>query len=101
MTVEWPTVPLEPKVATIVRGVTYSRNDASSEPTEGRLPLLRAGNIGNGDLDVERDLIWIPAEVVSQKQKLQPNDIVVCTSSGSPAVVGKAAILREEFWRHV
>jgi type I restriction enzyme, S subunit len=93
----WPRLPLSPRLAEVVRGVTYSREDAKREPVQGFVPLLRAGNIGDGQLDIDHDLVWVPAERVTSTQYLRPNDIVVCTSSGSPAVVGKAAILERHF----
>ncbi len=93
----WLRATLAPHVADIVRGVTYARDDAAREPRDGFLPLLRAGNIKEGLLETGHDLVWIPSDRVAPKQVLQRNDIVLCTSSGSPAVVGKTAILDHDF----
>ncbi len=92
----WPEVPLSPAVADVVRGVTFSQGDAVREPRDGYLPVLRAGNIAEA-LVLDRDLVWIPKSVVTDQQVLRPHDIIMCTSSGSPAIVGKSGILEEIF----
>lgn len=92
----WPQVQLSPALASVVRGVTFSQADASDERFEGGVPVLRAGNIQRR-LIVDQDLVWIGHTFVGDDQYLQKNDIVVCTSSGSASLVGKAAILEDEF----
>ena len=91
----WPTVPLD-TVAEVVRGVTFSKADAERDPSPGLLPVLRAGNIAQ-TLNTASDLVYVDQRRVSDKQKLRPKDIVVCTSSGSAAVLGKSAMLNEEW----
>ena len=80
---------------TIVRGVSYKKKDARSQFSQGLVPILRATNIG-GVLNF-RDLIYVPDRYVKQQQILNFGDIVVAASSGSRAVVGKAAQLRREW----
>ncbi len=92
----WPQVPLSPSLAKVVRGVTFSQADASSDPFDNGVPVLRAGNIQER-LITEADLVWVNRKFVSKEQFLQRNDIVVCTSSGSASLVGKSAILNHSF----
>lgn len=92
----WPQVSLSPTLAKVVRGVTFSQADASSEPFDGGVAVLRAGNIQQR-LITDRDIVWVDSKFVSQDQYLQRNDILVCTSSGSASLVGKSAILNEAF----
>lgn len=73
-----------------VRGVTYAKDEALTAPAAGYVPILRAGNISEGSL-ISDDLIYVPAARVSSKQRLQRNDVLIATSSGSLDVVGKAA----------
>lgn len=80
-------------VATLLRGVTYKKADSSKTPGEGLVPILRATNIRD-DLDFE-DLVYVPGSYVTDEQMLRRGDIVIAASSGSRAVVGKAAPLRE------
>lgn len=78
-------------VLTVVRGVSYKKEDASIEPSPGLVPILRATNIQNGL--VLQDFIHVPRRYVSDEQLLRRGDIVVAASSGSRSVVGKAAQL--------
>ena len=48
---------------------------------------------GTGD----KNLLWVPNHLVSSKQRTRCGDIVMCTSSGSSAVVVKSAHLRQEW----
>lgn len=92
----WPQLYLSPALAKVVRGITFSQVDASSDPFDGSVAVLRAGNIQQS-LITDRDLVWVDSKFVSQDQYLQRKDIVVCTSSGSASLVGKSAILDEAF----
>lgn len=91
----WPTVDLD-TAADVIRGVTFSKGDASDKPAPGLVPVLRAGNIGD-QLNTEDDLVFVDKSFVSKNQRLQPGDIVVCMSSGSANVLGKSAMLDSEW----
>ncbi len=73
-----------------VRGVSYAGGDASQLPLPGHLPIIRGGNITDDGLSFD-DLVFVPAERVSSRQKVRQHDIVIAASSGSLEVVGKAA----------
>lgn len=81
-------------IATQVRGVTYSKDDAVSTPRDGYIPILRATNITDHGLTFD-NLIYVPSTNVHPRQMLQQGDIVVATSSGSIDVVGKASIVTQ------
>jgi type I restriction enzyme S subunit len=86
---EWPKV----KTGTLaeqVRGVSYGKEDAADSQLPGYLPVLRAGNITDDGL-VYEDLVFVPKERISEKQKIRRGDVVIAASSGSLDVVGKAA----------
>jgi type I restriction enzyme S subunit len=85
----WGEVPIS-SVVEIIRGVTYQKDQASSAPNPGSLPVLRANNIQQGKLIFE-DLVYVPAACMSEKQCLKQGDIIIAMSSGSKSVVGKAA----------
>lgn len=78
------------ELAEQVRGVSYAKEDASDSPLPGYIPVLRAGNITDVGL-VFNDLVYVPNERVSEKQRIRHHDVVVAASSGSLDVVGKAA----------
>ena len=73
----------------LLRGVTYTRADASDVPFEGSIPVVRANNIQARAFDLH-DLVYVPDRLVSDAQRIRKGDVVVATSSGSISVVGKA-----------
>jgi type I restriction enzyme, S subunit len=95
------------ELAEQVRGVSYGKQDASPAPLPGYLPVLRAGNITDAGL-VFDDLVFVPAERISTKQRIRRHDVVIAASSGSLDVVGKAALALHDsandegpiIWRH-
>ncbi|WBB49844.1 restriction endonuclease subunit S [Verrucosispora sp. WMMA2044] len=92
------TVPLVPvrELAEQVRGVTYTKGEASATSGLNLVPILRAGNINDNGLNLS-DLIFVPESRVAPKQRIRRNDILIATSSGSLDVVGKAAQARVDF----
>jgi len=85
------TVPLS-AVAEVVRGVTFDKGEALDIAWSDAIPVLRAGNIADR-LVTDHDLVWVPSARVSPEQRMRSGDIAICMSSGSPAVVGKSALL--------
>ena len=84
------------EIAEQIRGVTYSKGDASDSAAPGFTPVLRAGNIDDDGLSFD-DLVFVPKEKISSKQFILRGDVLIATSSGSLDVVGKAAIAQENF----
>lgn len=80
-------------VSKLVRGVTFKKAEASTESQPDTVPVIRAGNIQNERLVLDRDLIYVPAARVKAEQRLRAGDIVIASSSGSLSVVGKSARL--------
>jgi type I restriction enzyme S subunit len=83
----WASVPLL-DVSKLVRGVTYTKGDARSEPFTGSIPVLRANNIQDRGFNLD-DLVHVPESLVSEQQHVGIGDVVVATSSGSISVVGR------------
>lgn len=82
-------------VLTVIRGVSYKKEQAKNEAFAGYVPILRATNIQ--DRLTFDELVYVPRSNVSPEQQLRKGDIVVAASSGSRAVVGKAAQLNEDW----
>lgn len=82
-------------VLTVIRGVSYKKEEARKERVDGYLPILRATNIQ--DRLTFDELVYVPSAKVSREQRLRKGDLVVAASSGSRAVVGKAAQLNEDW----
>lgn len=73
-----------------IRGVSYKPNDVSGVIDESHSAILRAHNIQDDGLNFE-DLVYIDKKKIKNQQYLKKGDIVICASSGSKHLVGKAA----------
>ena len=73
-----------------IRGVSYKPNDLHKELDENSVILLRANNIDDGSINFD-DILYVDTSKVSKNQFLQKGDILICASSGSKHLVGKAA----------
>jgi type I restriction enzyme, S subunit len=80
-------------LCSVIRGVTYKKHEALFVPTEGFIPLVTSAQISERGLDLTAKITYVPAERVSDAQRLARGDIVVATSSGSASVVGKSAMV--------
>ncbi|MBE0672192.1 MAG: restriction endonuclease subunit S [Anaerolineales bacterium] len=83
------------ELSRMIRGVTYSKNDARDEPSNGLIPILRAMNITERGL-VFGDLVYVPRKLVKDEQVIKAGDVVIAISSGSITVVGKAKQTRTD-----
>lgn len=82
-------------LATLIRGVTYKKEQSFGVPGPGRLPILRANNIDN-EISFD-DLVYVEEGLVSGEQKVRMGDIVLAMSSGSKRMVGKSALVTHNF----
>ena len=73
-----------------VRGVSYKPEDLHSELDDDSVILLRANNIDSGKINLD-DVVYVDKSKVSAEQYLRKGDILICASSGSKSLVGKAA----------
>ncbi|WP_304405689.1 MULTISPECIES: restriction endonuclease subunit S, partial [Helicobacter] len=69
-------------------GLTYKPSDIVNE--NGYI-VLRSSNIKDGKLDLS-DIVRVDLEI-SDKLKVQKNDIIICARNGSKKLVGKSAIV--------
>lgn len=92
----WAKVPIR-DTAYYLRGVSYKKQDAQKIFSEGYLPILRATNIQHNKLILDHNLVYVPKEYVKNDQMLEQGDVVICMSSGSKHLVGKAAFLTTDW----
>ena len=78
------------KLARQIRGVSYKPEDLHYSLDDSAVILLRANNIDNGKINFD-DVVYVDKSKVSGEQYLLPGDILICASSGSKQLVGKAA----------
>ena len=82
------------KLGTIIqqiRGVSYKPTDVRNADDPDAVALLRANNIQDAGLNFD-DLVFVDKKKVSPEQMIRKGDIVICASSGSKNLVGKAAV---------
>ncbi len=90
----WKTVRLG-DVCEQIRGVSYKPADLHNELDDNSVILLRANNIFGDALNYD-ELVYVDNKKVSDSQYLKKGDILICASSGSKNLVGKAACLEED-----
>ena len=73
----WREAPLG-ELITVLRGVSYKKQDATTEPAAGKIPILRASNIDDRLNFI--DLVYVPQEYVSEVQLLNVGDMVIAAS---------------------
>lgn len=79
-------------IAMQIRGVSYHPEDLHNALDEDSVVLLRANNIKDGKLILD-DVVYVSKSKVAEQQYLQTGDILICASSGSKELVGKAAFV--------
>ena len=79
-----------PSVVEQVRGVSYKPTDLHASLDKDSITLLRANNIEDGKI-IFSDVVFVDRKCVSTNQILKKGDILICASSGSRNLVGKAA----------
>jgi type I restriction enzyme M protein len=80
------------EVAQIIRGVTYSKGDQTSDQTNKI--ILTADNITlEGNFEIKKEVFLYNDFKISSEKKLAKNDIFICFSSGSKEHLGKVAFM--------
>lgn len=73
-----------------IRGVSYKPEDLHDSLDDTAVILLRANNIDEGKINFD-DVVYVDKSKVSNEQYLKVGDVLLCASSGSKQLVGKAA----------
>ena len=80
------------EISTIVRGITFPKDERSDQPQPGLIACLRTTNV-QAEVDWE-DLWFVPEHFVRrQEQHVQPYDILISTAN-SLELVGKVALVK-------
>ena len=78
------------ELAMQIRGVSYKPEDIHDRLDKDAVILLRANNISGGKINFD-DIVYVDRRKVSNEQYLRKGDVLICASSGSKQLVGKAA----------
>lgn len=79
-----------------IRGVSYKSTDLHGDLNSDSVILLRANNINEGKINFD-DIVYVDKSKVKKEQYLKKGDILVCASSGSKELVGKAAFINKDY----
>ena len=78
-----------------IRGVSYKPDDLHDTLDDNSVMLLRSNNIAENGLILD-DVVYVDKSKVSDVQYLRIGDILVCASSGSKNLVGKATMIKHQ-----
>lgn len=78
-------------MVTSQRGITYDKHDLVQNPNDGVL-ILRGNNIQNHKLIYDNNTAYIPADFISDGQRIKAHDILITMSSGSKEHIGKCVM---------
>ena len=78
-----------------IRGVSYKKTDLHDTLNSSSISLFRANNINEGKLIFD-DIVYVDRKKVNEAQYLRKGDILICTSSGSKQLVGKAVLIKKD-----
>ena len=79
-------------VTNIYRGVSYKKNDEHHEKKNNDCLVMRGGNVQEGRIDLGNDNVYVDRSLVTDKQLVRENDIIIVSSTGSTRVIGRAGI---------
>lgn len=80
-----------------LRGISYQKGDAYSGEFENSVWVLRGGNIQDGKIVINKgDDVYVSKELVREEQLIRKGDVVIVSSTGSKALIGKAAHAMED-----
>lgn len=75
-----------------LRGITYQKGDAYNAPFKNSVWVLRGGNIQDGKIVTKKnDDVYVSNKLVKKEQLIRKGDVIIVSSTGSKALVGKAA----------
>lgn len=79
-------------ITNIYRGVSYKKNDEHREKKINDCLVMRGGNVEEGRINLENDNVYVDRTLVTDKQLVRENDIIIVSSTGSTRVIGRAGI---------
>ena len=79
-------------IASSIRGVSYTKDQLVD--SQNGILVLRGNNIQDNHLIYDSNVAYVPNELVSEEQRIQPLDIIMTMSSGSKEHIGKCAMFQ-------
>ena len=79
----------------MVSGTSYKKGDVCTNGVR----ILRGGNIVNDELVLADDDVFLPDEYANSEKNIRKDDIIIVASTGSQKVIGKPALIRQNYDR--
>lgn len=79
----------------MVSGTSYKKGDVCTNGVR----ILRGGNIVNDELVLAEDDVFLPNEYENIEKNIRKDDIIIVASTGSQKVIGKPALIRQNYDR--
>lgn len=83
-------------ISEIIRGVSYKKHQVAADLNDNHVFIIRGGNIQDGEIINQNDNVYVPKELVRDKQFIKKGDVVIVSSTGSPKVIGKPGIIKKD-----
>lgn len=80
-------------IVELVSGTSYGKGDVQKQG----LRVLRGGNIQNDKLVLCDDDVFLPLSYKSEKKNVQKGDIIIVASTGSKKIIGKPALIEQDY----
>ena len=77
----------------MVSGTSYKKDDVRTKGVR----ILRGGNIVNDELVLAEDDVFLPDEYANLEKNIRKDDIIIVASTGSQKVIGKPALIRQNY----
>ena len=77
----------------MVSGTSYKKDDVRTKGVR----ILRGGNIVNDELVLAEDDVFLPDEYANLAKNIRKDDIIIVASTGSQKVIGKPALIRQNY----
>lgn len=77
----------------IISGTSYKKGDVRNNG----IRILRGGNISNDELVLANDDVFLSQEYASPDKMIRKDDIIIVASTGSQKVIGKPALIRQDY----
>ncbi|MBQ4478276.1 MAG: restriction endonuclease subunit S [Bacteroidales bacterium] len=77
----------------MVSGTSYKKDDVRTKGVR----ILRGGNIVNDELVLAEDDVFLPDEYANLEKNIHKDDIIIVASTGSQKVIGKPALIRQNY----
>ena len=90
----WEWIPLG-EIIELLSGTSYEKSDIVSSGDGIR--ILRGGNVQEGNIILKEDDVYVAVTLMNKNARINNGDIVIVGSTGSIDLIGKAALVTQQY----